>query len=767
MDSKDAVSEAPPSSATEALTEAQTRALFDILTHHETYGEIEGFKAPDAVTSYGHPFARTMKVPAMQTPSVGGTPKSGPGTPTRSRTPVSAFWLGGRRGNVVEEEEEKKKARRGDGDDDSDDDSDVVEESTSPVLQMLLTRLVLPFPGVRDLPREFWDVRMQGLLARFAEADLSESFDKGAMGTRKTLATGASSVMEMVARGLLGGVDRGGGGGGGGGSEEKKETRLKGEYDEDKAEELAMAFEDAWREWAYGELVEEMFDHVKVTEDVESHSPMMKAALDYAIIHLATFAHHIFILSPEGQYLLKLIENINSLIPYKMIKQTLRIGNAATMISGMMRLMLAKLSVTSLTNWVGLTANADDGMNLLQRIISLVLSWDASEFKKSADKVEKGKGDAAAAPTDEMLEAIRLYVSLPRSEHVAAREESVKKSRSIVVTVLEAADPQLAKALTEAQHAQCLEYYSALLSVHDRDAITSVLCRQPPDLFTQALKDIVGAYEPIIRSVHSRVDLRFYLEAVQGFIADFIRASRPKKGGRREDEGGEVASVEDYVVLLRNNRGLLYRWIHDFAKNCPEVWEDFRTWAKDVAVRFRQPREDDDDDDDDGGGNRRNMKEQLGELFASLDGATKDKVLQAIDSHARYLDSVTQLSRRRLQAVINATAASSSAAAAASSKHQMTSGPGVYLSQWQSLLDTTVITPSSKEGGPRHGEDVKFVTTMGKLGLGGKKLAGGRGDGEEELKAPDVSVVVEALGEAFRGVVRERAKEDVLNEMNE
>lgn len=477
---------------------------------------------------------------------------------------------------------------------------------------------------------------------------------------------------------------------------------------------------------------------------------------------LATFAHHIFILSPEGQYLLKLIENINSLIPYKMIKQTLRIGNAATMISGMMRLMLAKLSVTSLTNWVGLTANADDGMNLLQRIISLVLSWDASEFKKSADKVDKSKGDAA--PTDEMLEAIRLYVSLPRSEHVAARDESVKKSRSIIVTILDAADPRLAAALTEAQHAQCLEYYSALLSVHDRDAITSVLCRQPPDLFTHALKDIVGAYEPIIRSVHSRVDLRFYLEAMQGFITDFIRASKPKKGGKKsgrdEDEGGEegrLASVEDYVVLLRSNRGLLYRWIHDFAKNCPEVWEDFRTWAKDVSVRFRQPLPAASGGVDGDNGNKKSMKEQLNELVASLDDeATKAKVLQAIDSHAQYLNAITQLSHQRLQTVIDATASTSGAA-----HKYMTSGPGVYLSQWQSLLDTTVITSSSKEGSPRHGEDVKFVTTMGKMGLGGKKLVGSRGDGGEELKAPDVSVVVKALGEAFRGVVRERAKEDV------
>ncbi|RFU78056.1 hypothetical protein TARUN_4169 [Trichoderma arundinaceum] len=733
-----------PSATTEVLTGEQTRALFDILTHYETYAEIEGFKAPDAVTGYGFPFGRTMKVPVVQTPSAGGTP--------RSRTPVP-FWLGGRGKNVEEKTSDDGKGNDGDGDDDSEDEA--AAESTSPLLQMLLTRLVLPFPGVRDLPREFWDVRMQGLLARFAEADLSESHDKGAMGTRKTLATGASSVLEMVARGILGGVDRSGPDEAGSGDDQRADVPLKREYDEDKAEDLLRAFGDAWHEWAYGELVEEMFDYVKETDDVESHSPGMKAALDYTIIHLATFAHHIFILSPEGQYLLKLIENINSLIPYKMIKQTLRIGNAATMISGMMRLMLAKLSVTSLTNWVGLTANADDGMNLLQRIISLVLSWDASEFKKSADKVEKGKGDAA--PTDEMLEAIRLYVSLPRSEHIAAREASIQDSKSIIVAILNESDPQLASSLTEAQHAQCLEYYSALLSVHDRDAITSVLCRQPPDLFTQALKDIVGAYEPIIRSVHSRIDLRYYLEAMQGFISDFIRASKPKKvkRGKKKDDGDgsakeeeeedRLASVEDYVLLLRNNRGLLYRWVHDFAKNCPEVWDDFRTWAKDVSVRFRQP----------GGepGAKKSMKKQLGELIVSLDEATKGNVLGAIDSHAQYLSAITQLSQRRLQAVIDATASSSSATVA----RNTTSGPGVYLSQWQSLLDTTIITPSSKEGPPRHGEDVKYVTTMGKLGLGGRRLGGSKAEEEEELKAPDVSVVVEALGDAFRAVVRERA----------
>ncbi|PNP50147.1 hypothetical protein THARTR1_09136 [Trichoderma harzianum] len=731
--SESAHSSTTTTTRTRTLTEEQTRALFDILTHRETYAEIEGFKAPDAVTGYGHPFARRMlKQPA----SAAGTPKAG--TP-RSRTPVS-FWRSKRGADDAKSEAD-------DGDEaDSDDEDEAGAESTSPLLQFMLTKLVLPLPGVRDLPAGFWNVRMQGLLARFAEAELSESYDKGAMGTRKTLATGASSVLEMVARGILGGVVRAG-----------KDEENKGEYDESKAEDLLRAFGDVLEDWAYGDLMGRLSAHVTATEDVESFSPALKAALNYAIINVATFAHHTFTVSPEGQDLLKLIENLNSLVPYKMIKQTLRIGNAATMISGMMRLMLAKISVTSLTNWVGLTANADDGMNLLQRIISLALSWDASEFKKSVDKVEKGKGDAA--PTDEMLEAIRLHVALPRSEHVAVRDASVRDAESIVVAILRASDPQLAEALTEAQHAQCLEYYAALLSVHDREAITSVLCRQPPDLFTQAVKDVVGAYEPMIRDVHAQIDIRFYLEAMQGFVSELVRVSRQKKvkrskkkdDGEEEEEEEDGASVEDYVVLLRNHRGLLYTWVHDFAKNCPEVWKDFPAWGQDIAVRFRKP-------DADGMGERA-MEEQLDEMVGGLEGAAREHVLRAVDAHADYLAAITRVSQRRLQAVIDA-AASSSSSTPASGSRTTASGPGIYLSQWQSLLDSTIITPSSKQGPLRHGEDVKYVSTMGKLGLGGRKLKGGKGAAEEQLKAPDVSVVEEALGDAFRGVIRQRAGSD-------
>lgn len=84
---------------------------------------------------------------------------------------------------------------------------------------------------------------------------------------------------------------------------------------------------------------------------------------------LASFMHYTLILSPKGQYLLKLIDNAHKLIPYMAIRQALKIGNIATMISALMKIILAKMSVASLTNWIGLTDTRDDGMNLLQQYV--------------------------------------------------------------------------------------------------------------------------------------------------------------------------------------------------------------------------------------------------------------------------------------------------------------------------------------------------------------------------------------------------------------
>lgn len=58
--------------------------------------------------------------------------------------------------------------------------------------------------------------------------------------------------------------------------------------------------------------------------------------------------------------------------PYGLMRQTLKIGNVATMLNAMVRLMLAKVSVASVTNFLGLSSGANEGMNLLQQYVVCV-----------------------------------------------------------------------------------------------------------------------------------------------------------------------------------------------------------------------------------------------------------------------------------------------------------------------------------------------------------------------------------------------------------
>ncbi|KAK2599182.1 hypothetical protein QQS21_005372 [Conoideocrella luteorostrata] len=694
--------EAAASTPPVGLSAEQIRALFDILTHYETYKEITNFKTPEATANYGFPFKKsTTALPTPTSTAPSTPPLSTSSTPSASsdaakRSSGSASGLGG-----------------------GDDKDEAL--SSSPILQMLLTRTVLLLPGVSNFTRDFWSVRVQTLLARLGEAELSESYDKGALGTRKVLATGCSALIEMLGRGMLGGVDK-----------RDPDAGVKTKYDHGSAEDIESAWDDITQGLVYGDLVDQLFDHFIKTDDLESLSPTVEISVKHNVYHIATLVHQIFVLSPEGPYLLKLIENVNSLVPYKLIKQTLRIGNAASMIKGMMRILLAKLSLTSVTNWFGLTQNEDDGMNLLQQIISAVLSWDSAEFKKNVERVETAKD----GPSKEMLRTIKEHIQASKSEHHAVRLASEQNAHSIITAIFNVSNPHLNTQLTESQHSYCLEYYSSLLSVRDRDCITSAFCRQPPDMFTQSMKDLVAAYDPIIRTVHSHIDLRIHFDSLQGFIEAFIKTSKPKKGSASRLSSEQTTSVDDYVGLLMEHRGLLFKWIHALASQCPDIWENLRRWSNNAIVKFRKRAADTGSDKPTGSGA---IPPILDKLYHGLDSKTQKEVIGAIDAHAAYLSTLNDLSRARMQYLVTASDSSGGA----------TRGPGVYLARWQALLDETLITPSQSQGPVRHGKDVKHITTMGKTGAGGKKLEGDGTAQKTEVEAPGVQVVTDALGTEF------------------
>ncbi|KAI0181149.1 PX-associated-domain-containing protein [Hypoxylon sp. FL1284] len=667
-----------------ALSPQQLDALLDILVHHETYSEVQSFRDPEAIEKYGYPF------------------KVSDSEKTDSESP----------------------------------------KSSSPLLQLLLTRLVLPAPGIRDLPSEFWSSKFRNLMRRLGETDLSDSYDKGTLGSRKRLASAASVIHECITRGLLSGVPN------------DTLPNLKGKYDVHKAEDLTRAWDDVVQHLVHGNLVDELFDEFTKTTSIEKHSPAVEAAVDSAIIYIATFLHHLFVLSAEGPYLLKLLSNVHGLVPYTVIGQTLRVGNAGTMINGMVRLFLAKVSVGAISNWLGFTQNAEDGMNLLQRIMSLVLEWDTGDFRKAVDGIKRSK----ERPSDSHLSAIDEHLQAPREQHETARKSSRQGKKSIIVVILEAKNKKLADSLTEAQHTQCQEYYSAQLAIRDREKLAEALCRQSPDLTTSIVRDGVSVFEPMIRAIHKNVDIRKHLSSVESFLTDLIATSKPKK--EDGDQAGSTPtppSVEDFVALLRRNRQLAYDYLHDFAEGCPELRETWLTWAKDSLKVFRQASKEENDKVSAESKTRSyaagRVDKQLQDLFIKLPDDKKSNILVAIDAHVQYLSTVEGVSIRRMQRIIDAVDGSEGKEDTSGNM----CGPGVYITSWHSLLDRTIVTPSTPRGAPRTGKDVKSLKALGKTEVVASSEtwdpdAVSKEEEQTDFDRPDVSVVIDTFQPSFRNL---------------
>lgn len=271
------------------LSPRQAHALFDILTHHETYAEIQALKDPKIVSDFQVP----------------GEPKK-------------------------------------------------PDSSASPLLQILLHKFVYVLPGLRDVVPDFW-INVRKLVVALAEGNLSESYDKGSIGIRKTLSTATASIVEYVSRGCLGGYP-------------KHAGQTERQFNNSDPDDVVAAWDEFLQQVIYGDMLDRLFAKAAETDRLSEHEPLVQAAHEYALTMLASFLHYIVVISPRGQSIIPLLTKAHNLAPYFMIRQTLKVGNAASMLNGMVKLILAKMNMSTLTSWFG-GQPSDSGMNLMQQYV--------------------------------------------------------------------------------------------------------------------------------------------------------------------------------------------------------------------------------------------------------------------------------------------------------------------------------------------------------------------------------------------------------------
>ena len=677
---------------TQHLSPRQAHALFDILTHHETYAEIQALKDPNIISHFEVP----------------GEPKK-------------------------------------------------PDSSVSPLIQILLHKFVYVLPGLRDVEPDFW-ARVKDLVVALAEGNLSESYDKGSIGIRKTLSTATASIVEYVSRGCLGGYPR---------HTEQKERQ----YSNSDPDDVVAAWNEFLQQIIYGDMLDRMFAKTTETDKLSDQEPLVQAAHEYMVTILGSFLHYIIVISPRGQSILPLLTKAHNLAPYFMIRQTLKVGNAASMLNGMVKLILAKMNMSTITSWFG-GQPSDSGMNLMQqyvrvsysyytlvaheifRIISTVLSSDSSELKKRASAIEKDKD----APIKEHLALFKAYGSKPREEQGKNRSESGTLSlippffskltrspenqpESIVNAILTSSSK--ASSPSEYQHKLALEYLAIQLAIRDREELIDGLCHHSPDLLTSSIRTVLPAYDPIIRGLHQAYDLSGGVSDFENFLNDLISVSTVKaKSGV-----SKPPSVEDFCRLLQKHQGSSHRFIHQVFKNNKDLSQKYYDYAVHAARQYRQETERAIDDESTGTAAAGDFTPHLETLVSDLSETERAKVLEEVNNHAEYLFALTHSSIQSMKTVINHIAEGES---------DIQRGPGMYLSRWQSLMDETLITPATPSGPVRSGksESVRDATTVDIDGKSKGDAANLEKVASTEATPPDASNTVRLLVPGFQHVLR-------------
>lgn len=142
--------------------------------------------------------------------------------------------------------------------------------SSTPALQALLSRFVLNLPGLKEVPNEFWTVQVQQLIQNLEESNLSESYDKGSVGSRKTLATAISALIEYPVRGTYGGF--------------AEVDDHNDKYDLHSAEDLTRGFRNFVDQCIYESVLDDLVNKAAETDRLEDHSNSTKAVHEFVLV---------------------------------------------------------------------------------------------------------------------------------------------------------------------------------------------------------------------------------------------------------------------------------------------------------------------------------------------------------------------------------------------------------------------------------------------------------------------------------------------------
>ncbi|KAH9811363.1 hypothetical protein DFH28DRAFT_901272 [Melampsora americana] len=307
---------------------------------------------------------------------------------------------------------------------------------------------------------------------------------------------------------------------------------------------------------------------------------LYKNAEFWASLWLATELHFIYVAGPAAEEIRALVIKVDSLMPYELIKQGLRIVNPVLAIKSVVTLLLGQ---------------PFGGLSLFQRMVQIVLKNQISIYDKEIDGIleEEEEEELILAA----FEALKDYVYISGEEKRRLWAELATNHEDIVIGILSRAEDRLTAPKLESIRLGREDYYknintigsrifrkcsqilrvifSSLTLKRDREHIIEMVL-EPNNYIVRSIKIFLDIYYPTIYRVAAVTDLSRRFSDTEAFIKDLIQLL--KRGS---------VQVADMIDLLDKHKESYWRFIHEIVGH-GDLCEPLKDWFQKVLNLIKE-----------------------------------------------------------------------------------------------------------------------------------------------------------------------------------
>lgn len=195
------------------------------------------------------------------------------------------------------------------------------------------------------------------------------------------------------------------------------------------------------------------------------------------------------------------------------------------------------------------------------------------------------------------------------------------------------------------------------------------VCQNPEDPLTSAMTALLDSFKGIIRETHKASNLPGAVSSLQTFLDDMLATAR------------QTPTPSGFFDLCLKHQGDLHVFLHDLCANSPQLVEAYSKWYSSSTILYQR----------DKAAPLGSFTKLIDDLLSIINTQDREAALHEADQYAAFSQASEQLSRQRLQAVLQGSPSDC--------------GPGTATMVWHDLINKFAVRPATMDGPCRFGED--------------------------------------------------------------